>query len=57
MTKFTPRKIIGKWRDGVALDLHTLSSEFIGYDEFGHARFDTVRSPIGELLYKLKWLR
>jgi predicted amidophosphoribosyltransferase len=42
-------------RDGVALDLHTLSSEFIGYDEFGHARFDTVRSPICELLYKLKY--
>jgi competence protein ComFC len=55
MVKFTPRKIIGLWRMGVALDLHTLSSEFIGYDEFGHARFDTTRSPIGDLLYKLKY--
>jgi predicted amidophosphoribosyltransferase len=55
MTKFTPRKIIGEWRQGMALDVHTLSSEFIGYDEFGHARFDTVRPPIGELLYKLKY--
>src|ERR1700681_218824 len=44
MTNFTPRKIIGKWREGMALDLHTLSSEFIGHDEFGHPRFDTVRS-------------
>jgi competence protein ComFC len=55
MTNFTPRKIIGTWRQGWALDLHTLRSEFIGYDEFGHARFDTIRPPIGELLYKLKY--
>ena len=26
----------------------------IGYDEFGHLRFDTTRTPIGELLYRLK---
>ncbi|MGB8897818.1 MAG: ComF family protein [Methylocella sp.] len=55
MVKFTPRKIIGLWRMGVALDLHTLSSEFIGYDEFGHPRFDTSRPPMGDLLYKLKY--
>lgn len=32
-----------------------LSSSFIGYDQGGHPRFDSVRSPIGELLYKLKY--
>lgn len=54
MAKFVRRKILGKWREGFSLDLHTLSSTFIGYDEFGHPRFDTQRSETGELLYKLK---
>ncbi len=54
MAKFERRKILGKWREGFALDLHTLSSIYIGDDEFGHPRFDTQRSEIGELLYKLK---
>ena len=54
MAKFVKRTILGKWREGFALDLHTISSIYIGDDEFGHPRFDTQRSEIGELLYKLK---
>jgi hypothetical protein len=27
----------------------------LGDDEFGHARFETKRSPCGELLYRLKY--
>lgn len=27
----------------------------IGYNEFGHPEFDTVRSPFGELVYGLKY--
>lgn len=54
MAKFIPRKILGRWKEGYSLDLHTLSSTFIGYDEYGHSRFDTQRSEIGELLYRLK---
>jgi competence protein ComFC len=54
MAQFVRRKILGKWREGFSLDLHTLSSIFVGYDEFGHPRFDTQRSEIGELLYRLK---
>lgn len=54
MTKVRPRKISGAWREGFTLDLHTLSSTFIGHDEYGHPRFDTERSEIGELLYRLK---
>jgi len=27
----------------------------IGYNEFGHPEFDTVRSPLGELVYRLKY--
>lgn len=41
MVEFQPRKIYGKWRTGWALDLHTLSSEFLGYDPFGNPVFDT----------------
>jgi hypothetical protein len=53
MANFQRRLIIGKWREGFALDLQTLSSIFIGHDEFGHPRFETTRPEIGELLYKL----
>jgi len=41
--------------EGYALDIQVVSSNFIGYDEFGHPRFDTTRSEIGEHLYKLKY--
>ena len=54
MASFVRRKILGQWKEGFALDLHTLNSTFIGHDEFGHPRFETQRSEIGELLYKLK---
>jgi len=50
-----PIKIPGRWRDGYALDHHTVSSTYLGDDEFGHAQFETKRSDIGELLYRLKY--
>lgn len=50
-----PKKIRGKWAEGYALDLHTTSSTFLGYDGYGHPQFETVRSELGELLYKLKY--
>lgn len=55
MINISPIKLSGNWFEGFALDLHTLSSEFSGYDEFGHEFFDTKRSAIGELLYRLKY--
>ena len=54
MAQFQPRQILGKWQQGFALDLHTLSSVPIGHNEFGHMQFDTRRSEIGELLFCLK---
>ena len=33
---------------------HTLSSDFLGHDSFGHAQFDTKRSELGELVFRLK---
>ena len=55
MTSIAPVKISGDWFQGFALDLHTISSTLLGYDEFGHEVFDTKRSEMGELLYKLKY--
>jgi predicted amidophosphoribosyltransferase len=55
MADFHPIKIKGNWNIGYALDLQVISSEFIGYNEFGHAQFDTKRTTLGELLYKLKY--
>ena len=52
---FTSRIISGAWRQGFALDLHTIRSIPVGHDEHGHLRFDTTRSEVGELLYQLKF--
>jgi competence protein ComFC len=51
-----PRRLPGgPWTEGYALHIHMLNSNFVGYDQNGHPRFDSLRSPIGELLYKLKY--
>lgn len=50
-----PKQIDGAWDQGYVLDVHTISSTMIGYNEFGHPEFDTVRSPMGELVYRLKY--
>jgi competence protein ComFC len=50
-----PMKIPGSWKDGYVLDYHTKSSDFVGYDEYGHPLFNTVRTPVGDLLYLLKY--
>ena len=55
MVNISPQKIVGVWDMGFVLDLHTKSSTLLGYDEFGHEVFDTKRSELGELLYKLKY--
>ncbi|HEV2721978.1 MAG TPA: phosphoribosyltransferase family protein [Thermoanaerobaculia bacterium] len=55
MTNINPRKIDGPWADGRVLDLHSTGSEFLGYDEYGHELFETRRTDVGELLYRLKY--
>lgn len=52
-----PMKIPGSWKEGYVLDYHTKSSDFVGYDEYGHPQFSTVRTPVGDLLYRLKYKR
>jgi len=48
-------EIKGNWKKGIAYDLHTLSSIYLGQDEFGYDRYDTKRSEMGELVYQLKY--
>ena len=55
LVRTNPIKLTGPWTEGFALDLHTVSSDFIGHDEFGHPQFDTKYSEVGELLYRLKY--
>ena len=50
MTNIDPREIHGNWTAGWALDVHTLSSRPLP----GTNRFDTTRTELGELVYKLK---
>jgi len=55
MANVRPMRIPGRWREGYVLDYHTLDSTYIGDDEYGHPMFDTKRSDVGELLYRLKY--
>jgi predicted amidophosphoribosyltransferase len=49
------KKLEGSWDLGYALHKHTLSSVYLGDDEYGHPRFDTTRSEPGASLYQLKY--
>ena len=55
MIETSPKPIRGEWTSGYALDFHTLSSEYIGDNEYGRPQFDTKHSDMGKLLYRLKY--
>ena len=55
MIELHPKQVIGEWSEGYVLDVHTISSTLVGHNEFGYPEFDTVRSDLGELLYRLKY--
>ena len=50
-----PKRIFGNWISGYALDIHTISSTYMGVNESGHDVFDNKRSELGELLYRIKY--
>ena len=55
LVKIDPMKLPGPWADGYVLERqHTLSSEFLGHDSFGNPQFDTKRSELGDLVFRLK---
>lgn len=49
------KKLEGSWDAGYALHKHTLSSTYLGENEYGHPQFDTTRSEPGEALFQLKY--
>lgn len=55
MARIQPRRIEGAWTDGYVLDLHSTGSTLLGHNEFGHPEFETHRTEMGELLYRLKY--
>ena len=50
-----PIPIYGPWTQGWALDVHSISSDYLGDDCFGNPQFHTKRSELGELLYQFKY--
>lgn len=48
-------ELIGNWKKGLAFDVHTLSSTYIGVNEYGHDQWDNTRSEMGQLVYRLKY--
>lgn len=48
-------EIKGRWKKGFAHDVHTLSSVYMGVDEYGHDQWDRTRSEMDELVYQLKY--
>jgi competence protein ComFC len=57
MLDTNPARIVGRWSVGYTLDVHTTSSDLVGHDEYGHPQFESKRSELGELLYRLKFRR
>ena len=53
--KVALRQVQGLWDAGWVLDKHTLNSQYLGDDAYGHARFETTRSEVGEATYQLKY--
>ncbi len=48
-------KIEGNWVDGMVLDWHIANSEYLGLNQFGHSKFNTQRTQVGEAIYQLKY--
>ncbi len=45
----------GNWKSGYAFDLHSLSSLYLGDNEYGRPTYDTKRTAMGDAVYKLKY--
>lgn len=50
-----PKLIKGEWNEGYALDFHTIGTEFLGYNSYGQPEYQTTRTPLGELMFRLKY--
>lgn len=48
-------EIVGNWTKGLAFDLHTIASNYLGVNHYGYHQYDNIRSDMGELVYQLKY--
>ncbi len=48
-------EVEGEWESGFVLDWHIDHSEFLGHNQYGHAEYNTVRTEVGEAIFKLKY--
>lgn len=48
-------ELFGNWTKGFSVDVHTLSSTYLGIDSHGYEHWDNVRSEMGNLIYSLKY--
>jgi competence protein ComFC len=55
MVSVKPIVLVGCWEKGYALDIHTISSQYIGDNEYGHPQYKTKYTELGELVLKLKY--
>jgi predicted amidophosphoribosyltransferase len=55
MINIHPKRLHGEWDYGVALDQHTIRSEFRGYDEYNNRMYYTEYTKLGGLLHRLKY--
>jgi competence protein ComFC len=55
MVVFDPKTVHGPWDHGVVLDIHTTRSVPTGPNAAGYMQFETDRTPLGELLHRLKY--
>ena len=55
MVRLNPARVGGHWDEGFTLDRHIESSDYIGDNEYGHPQFETKRTELGELIFRLKY--
>jgi competence protein ComFC len=54
--EINPQRLYGgSWKEGYALDIHSVGSIPLGYNAFGYMQFDTTYTVIGEMLNQLKY--
>ncbi|MCK9444910.1 MAG: hypothetical protein M0Q14_10345 [Tissierellaceae bacterium] len=53
--QINPIEIKGNWDKGYVMDKHSISSTYLGEEQYGRPRYDTIRGELGELVYQLKY--
>jgi competence protein ComFC len=53
--EIAPKLIKGEWSEGYALDFQTVATQFLGYNSYGQPEYQTTRTPLGELMFRLKY--